>query len=64
MDHKTYEARANYNDLANNDQFLAYTWAAAQVFGKPIAGYMYNGMWKREQPPRNKTMDDLFMIKS
>lgn len=60
LDHKTYEKRPNFVDLSNNDQFLAYTYVAAKALGKPIQGYMYDGLWKRDKPGKNHTIGDLF----
>lgn len=60
VDHKTYEKRPNFNDLANNDQFLAYCWLAEYALERPVTGYLYNGMWKRQSPGKNHNLKDLF----
>lgn len=60
MDHKTYEKRFSYHEIANNDQFLAYTWIAQRAFNRPIAGYIFNGLWKRAVPGKNHSFADLF----
>jgi hypothetical protein len=60
VDHKTYEKRSSYNDIANNDQFLCYMYAAQKALDTKLAGYMYNGLWKRDRPGKNHVVDDLF----
>lgn len=60
LEHKTYEQRPREDSLQMNDQFLAYVWAASQLDLGPVVGIAYDGLWKRAQPPRGRTFDDLF----
>jgi len=66
VENKTYDKRPDINLLEANDQFIGYIWAAQQ-FAKqlptnpPVVGIAYNGLFKRAQPPRGKTVDDLFV---
>lgn len=59
LEHKTYGIRPRVDTLENNDQFLAYMWMAQQVFGEPIGGMVYDGMWKREVT-KKRTLDDIY----
>lgn len=61
LEHKTYGSRPTDNTLNNTDQFTAYVWILKQLNLGPVAGIAYDGMWKRDVPPRNKTFDDLFL---
>lgn len=64
LEHKTYDRRPNDQDLAYNDQFLAYMWALKKTFpDRAVKGIAYNGLWKRDKIPNGKTRDDLFMRK-
>lgn len=61
LEHKTYEARPRIEVLENNEQFTGYTWGLSKLFPDyNIGGVLYNGLWKRAQPPRGKTISDLF----
>lgn len=60
VDHKTYERKPSQNELALNDQFLAYTWMGNQLNFGEVIGVQYNGLWKRSEPPKGRTRDDLF----
>lgn len=62
MDHKTYRSRPRPASIQQNDQFLAYLWLVSQVCPGQVGGFIYDGLWKREEPPkRGGTVDDLFM---
>lgn len=58
---KTYGARPGVETLAMSDQFLGYIWGVTQLGIGEVGGIAYDGMWKREKPPKGKTEDDLFM---
>jgi hypothetical protein len=60
LEHKTYSSRSNQHILDTNDQFLAYIWAANQLEMGTVVGLAYDGLWKRAQPPKGSTFDDLF----
>lgn len=60
VDHKTFERKPSGFELAEDDQFLAYTWMVSQLGIGKVRGVMYNGLWKRAYPPKGKTIDDLF----
>lgn len=60
LEHKTYSSRPRLPTLQMNDQFLAYQWAVQQLNIGHVAGVAYDGLWKREAPPRGSTFDDLF----
>jgi hypothetical protein len=61
LDHKTYDQRPGMQKLQMDDQFLCYTWALQQANIGHVAGVAYDGLWRRSQPPRGRTFDDLFM---
>lgn len=61
LDHKTYGARPKLNTIEHSFQFRAYVWAATQLLGAGVRGFLYDGAWKRAQPSRGKSMDDLFL---
>lgn len=70
LEHKTFDRHPTDVDLANNDQFLAYMWAlkqSAASMGLPedvqVRGVAYNGLWKRAEVPKGKTLDDMFVRK-
>jgi hypothetical protein len=60
MERKTYERRPEQHRLLHDDQMLAYLWSVNQLFPDQVGGMLYDGLWKRAQPPRGKTVDDLF----
>lgn len=61
LERKTYEARPRIDTLENNEQFTGYSWIMSKLFPDyEIGGVLYDGLWKRETPPRNKDLDDLF----
>ena len=50
MDFKTSRSMPSELDeeiMQFDEQSMAYQWAAEQVLGKPIAGFMYTYIWKR-----------------
>lgn len=61
LEHKTYGQRPRIDNLNVNDQFLCYIWIAQRLNIGRIGGIAYDGMWKREKPPRGSTMEDLFI---
>jgi hypothetical protein len=68
LEHKTYGNRPNPLDLSMNDQFIGYAWVVRQLNIGRVAGIAYDGMWKRDKPPkymqkekRAGTMNDLFI---
>jgi hypothetical protein len=61
LERKTYGNRPKLNVIQESDQFLAYTWALAQLSIGSVGGLAYDGMWKREVPPKGSTLDDLFV---
>lgn len=75
VDYKTYEKHPSDKEIRSNDQFLGYLWIAHRMFlDVPIGGFIYDGLWKRSEPPVDKrtgkvlkkaygqeyTFDDLF----
>jgi len=60
LERKTYENRPKLSDLQHNDQFLAYIWITQQLGIGDVAGVAYDGAWKRETPPKGRTLPDLF----
>lgn len=61
LEHKTYGQRPRIESLNTNDQFLSYIWLAQRLDIGRIGGIAYDGMWKRNNPPRGSTIKDLFM---
>ena len=61
LEHKTYKSRPNMDSLNTADQFLAYMWLVTRLDLGEVGGILYDGMWKREKPPRGRTFEDLFM---
>lgn len=66
LEHKTYDRRPNDQELGQNDQFLAYMWAIKHALPEPVSvrGVAYNGLWKRKEIPKGKTLDDMFLRKT
>lgn len=71
LEHKTYGQRPKLEHLQRDEQFIGYIWLVQRFAidttdhegaGVPpvVAGIAYDGMWKRESPPRNSTLEDLF----
>ena len=61
LERKTYGQRPKIEVLNMSDQFLAYLWALRSLNIGEIGGIAYDGAWKRKEPPRNSTMEDLFL---
>lgn len=62
IERKTFSRTPSLNELDNNDQFLAYQWAATQAgFGR-IVGIAYDGLLKKKAPSGvHNTLDQLFL---
>ena len=60
IDHKTYSQRTSDSALKNNLQFLIYTWIVNQLGLGTCMGVAYDGLWKRESPPKGRVIHDLF----
>lgn len=60
LERKTYSARPREDALQFGDQFLAYLWVLQQL-GFETGGVAYDGAWKRAEPGRGKTIDDMFL---
>jgi len=61
VEHKTYSARPQLHHLENAEQFVAYGWIISQAFPeREIGGVLYDGLWKREEPPKGRKFEDLF----
>lgn len=62
IERKTFSRTPSLEELDNNDQFLAYQWAAEQAgFGK-IVGIAYDGLLKKAKPSGvHNTLDKLFL---
>lgn len=70
LEHKTYENRPDPISLYMNDQFTGYCWVVRELNVGRVVGVAYDGMWKRDKPPkymqkekRPGTLDDLFIRK-
>lgn len=62
LERKTYENRPKLETLGNAEQFVAYCWILSRLFpDKEVGGVLYDGLWKREVPPRGRKFEDLFM---
>lgn len=46
IDHKTYQRRPKFSDQEVNEQFMLYMWTASQIYQKPFAGVLYDGVSK------------------
>lgn len=60
LEHKTYDKRAKKEVLQTVEQFIAYIWMLTQLEIGPVVGLAYDGLWKRSEIPKGKTVDDLF----
>lgn len=61
LERKTYEQRPRIETLESYEQFVGYCWVIRQLFPEyELGGVLYDGMWKRETPPRGKKFEDLF----
>lgn len=61
LEHKTYNSRPTDEGLAHNDQFLTYMYLALRLGIGDVAGIAYDGLWRRDAIPKNKTFEDLFL---
>lgn len=62
LERKSYNQRPKENSLRYNDQFMAYRWLVSQLQLSPIRPHvLYDGMWRRNNPPRGRLFDDLFL---
>lgn len=62
LERKTFTFTPKIEVLQMNDQFLAYVWILERAFeDNKIGGLVYDGLWKKSQPPRGKSIDDLFV---
>lgn len=61
LERKTYGQRPKVDVLNMSDQFLAYLWALRSLGIGEVGGIAYDGAWKRKEPPRNSTLEDLFI---
>lgn len=52
IEHKTYENRPKKMNLYMNDQFTGYAWVVRELGIGKVAGIAYDGMWKRNKPPK------------
>lgn len=62
IERKTFSRTPSIDELDNNDQFLAYQWAATQAFSQNIVGVAYDGLLKKPKPSGvHSTLDKLFL---
>lgn len=62
IERKTFSRTPSLDELQNNDQFLAYQWALAQVRPGQVAGVAYDGLLKKPTPSGvHRTVNDLFL---
>lgn len=61
LERKTYGQRPKIEVLNMQDQFLAYLWILRALNIGEVGGLAYDGAWKRAQPPRGSTLEDLFL---
>jgi hypothetical protein len=62
LERKTYKSRPNMNGLQTNFQFLAYMWLLQQLnLTDKMPMICYDGVWRRTEPPKGRTFDDLFL---
>jgi hypothetical protein len=63
LERKTYKQKPNFRAIRRTTQFGWYSWATSRLglnkTGKP-AFVVYDGLWRRNEPPRGKTIADLF----
>lgn len=63
LERKTYANRPKEYDLRFNQQFQAYRYMVKILTGFPpelLPVICYDGLWRRTQPPRGRTFEDLF----
>jgi len=62
LERKTYKSRPNLKGLQSNFQFLAYMWLLQQLnLTDKTPLICYDGAWRRTEPPKGRTFDDLFL---
>jgi hypothetical protein len=61
IERKTYGSRPRLQELQKNMQFLMYLWGLKQAGLGEVGGILYDGAWKRAEPPRGSKMEDLFL---
>lgn len=63
IERKTFSRTPSLDELNNNDQFLAYQWAACQALGiDNVVGISYDGLLKKPAPSgTHRTLQDLFL---
>ena len=61
LERKTYGQRPKVEVLEMQDQFLAYLWILRELGIGEVGGLAYDGAWKRAQPPKGSTLEDLFL---
>lgn len=61
LERKTYGMRPKIEVLNMQDQFLAYLWILRELKVGVVGGLAYDGAWKRKEPPRGSTLEDLFI---
>lgn len=63
LERKTYSNRPKEHDLRFNFQFQAYRYLVHKITGFEddlIPIVCYDGLWRRENPPRGRVFEDLF----
>lgn len=60
VDHKTYNSRPRDDAIRYNDQFAVYAFMLRELGIAPEPFILYDGLWRREVPPRGKILADLF----
>lgn len=63
LERKTYANRPKEHDLRFNFQFQAYRYMVHKLTGFSVdmlPVICYDGLWRRTQPPRGRTFEDLF----
>lgn len=64
IERKTFSRTPSTEELNSNDQFLAYQWAANQVWPGKVVGVAYDGLLKKPAPSGvHKDLDSLFLRK-
>lgn len=63
LERKTYANRPKEHDLRYNFQFQAYRYIVKTITNFPddmLPVICYDGLWRRAEPPRGRTFEDLF----
>lgn len=61
LERKTYGSRPKLESLMSNFQFIVYEWACQQLGLGQVGGLLYDGVWKRAEPPKGRKFEDLFL---